>query len=98
MSSEPPEPRPPSLVLLAQPPKPQLNSCLAAPAAFFPEPSGPEDGGLPRPTPPRPPLPCQVAHQQLSDLIMFGSLSVQGGKGRDQQANERMALQLLCHG
>merc|ERR1711971_1417650 len=29
-----------SLVLLAQPPKHQLNSCLAAPAAFFPpEPS-----------------------------------------------------------
>ena len=60
--------------------------------------SGPEDGGLPRPTPPSPPLPCQVPHQQLSDLIMFGSLSVQGGKGWDQQANERMALQLLCHG
>ena len=31
-------------------------------------------------------------------MIMFGTLSEQGGKSWDQQANERMALQLLCYG
>merc|ERR1712130_4758 len=65
-----------SLVLLAKPPKPTPG--LHPPSL---EPSRPpQDGGLPRPAPPRPPLPGQ------------------GGSSWYQQADERVAVQLLCHG